>query len=128
MEKRYIKIEENCHPLSSVIGTNVSTTFDELINNVQQLKQIYLEHEFLYKRKVEVFFKYSQIMVKVSRLETDKELTLRIKRAENAKKASQINAEKVKEKKLAEKIKLFKKLQSQILLHDPTIVEELMNK
>lgn len=125
MEKRYIKIEENYHPLSSVIGTNICTSFDEVINNVQKLKQIYLEDEFLYKRKVEVFFKYSQIMVKVSCLETDKELALRIKRSENAKNASLISAQKAKEKKLAERIKLFKKLKSLISEHDPKIIEEL---
>lgn len=122
MEKKYIKIKEDLHDVGS------SLSFDNVINKIQNLKQKYLEDEFLYKHKVEVDVIYTGILVIVSRLETDNEFALRIKKTERAKNASLISAQKAKEKKLAEKIKLFKKLQSQISSHDPKIIEELINQ
>lgn len=125
MERKYKLIHNDYH---GVFCDSRRTSFDEIINDIQELKQSYLEHEFLYKRKVEVSIHYGRINVKVLRSETDKEYNSRIKRSDKATAAAAARSQKAKEKKLQQKIIEFKKLHQQLSVDIPNIVEELINK
>jgi hypothetical protein len=97
---------------------NSPLTFDHMIEKIKQLKQKYLEQEFLYKRSIRIDINAGYIVVHVERLETDKEYETRIKKAETlavnrAKKLAEKLAEK-KEKELKDKIKLFNKLKKEL--------------
>lgn len=115
MEKKSIDIKTERQFLSSYFGNKKEVTFDEYIEVIQKLKQNYLEDSFLLKRKVGILIDtFSAITVKVSRIETDKELAARIKRIENARKANETKKQKRDELELKRKISEYKKLHSEL--------------
>ena len=95
---------------NDIFGNNHPLTFDKIIKIFQDIKQKYLEHEFLYRRKINIELGTYGFAVTADRPETDKEYESRMKKAERAALASKVSAERRKEQKLIKEINEFKKL------------------
>ena len=103
-EFTYLEAHENLPDQSS---------FDEIIDYFKKLKQKYLEHEFLYKRKVLFrpnWFSEGTITIQVVGPETDEIYNKRIEQYEKRLAAQKTSTEKRKQIELNKRIKEFKKM------------------
>lgn len=115
MEKKYIDVKTERHYFMHQLDNKAEVTFDDFIEAIQKLKQQYLEDSFLLQRKVCILSDpYTGVVVKVRRLETDKEFEKRVLRSEKAKKANEVRKQKQNEIALRKKISQYKKLRSEL--------------
>lgn len=107
-EITYLEVHENLPDQFS---------FDEIIDYFKKLKQKYLEHEFLYKRKVlfrSNWFSEGTITIQVVGPETDEIYNKRIEQYEKRLAAQKTYTEKRKQSDLNKRIKEFKKMKESL--------------
>lgn len=93
------------------------SSFDEIIKYFTKLKQQYLEHEFLYKRKVFVrptWYEDEALTIEVVGPESDEEYNKRIEKYEKRLVAQKISTEKRKQNELNKRIKEYKKIKESL--------------